>query len=414
MGITGSGKSSFIKEVTGQDVPVGSGIYSTTTQVKIYRATVDGREVLFVDTPGFDDSKKNEGEILHNITGELARLYSSDIPISGVIYIHDITAEKLTGTAQRYLNMFEKIVGPNALRNVTLLTTKWDRMPQDYNENKEKMLKDGPWKKLIRHGASVRSIGLTYGRAAYETIVKELLRNVAATLQIQQELVDQQLPLNETTAGRMLDEQIREATEDLRKKLDEVDQELAAAKAQHGRGIEELRQSLEEDKEDLRRELRQSEQGRNALQQQFEGLQIKEESRAQQLQQTIDALRQQQQPSPPPQPIYQPAPQTQVPCHQPDRSAEYQNLSNQASAFFEQSLMQQAQQLFTQAYNLALYAFGPHDWRTNEARHNVGAMQTYVGSYIDKGPGGLYYSAGGEGASNNYDNDDYDSDDSYY
>jgi GTPase Era involved in 16S rRNA processing len=98
MGITGSGKSTFIKEVTGQDVPVGSGISSTTTQVKTYEATVDGQKVLLVDTPGFDDSEKTEGEILRNITSKLASLHIGDIPISGVIYTHDITAEKIWTT----------------------------------------------------------------------------------------------------------------------------------------------------------------------------------------------------------------------------------------------------------------------------------------------------------------------------
>lgn len=125
MGITGSGKSTLIKQVTGQDVLVGDGIFSTTVEVATYKTNLDGKEVLLVDTLGFDDSSRNEGEILENITSKLAQMYVDTIPISGIIYVHDITNEKFTGSAGRYLSMFTRIVGPNALRNVTLLTTKW-------------------------------------------------------------------------------------------------------------------------------------------------------------------------------------------------------------------------------------------------------------------------------------------------
>jgi Fungal fruit body lectin len=56
-----------------------------------------------------------------------------------------------------------------------------------------------------------------------------------------------------------------------------------------------LRQSQEED---LRRELQKAEQSRNALQTQFDGLQIKEENRIKELQGTIDELRRQPQQPP--------------------------------------------------------------------------------------------------------------------
>ncbi|KAH0563088.1 hypothetical protein GP486_002343 [Trichoglossum hirsutum] len=382
MGITGAGKSTFIKEVTGNtNIAIGSGVDSTTTEVQVYRTVFDGQEVLLLDTPGFDDTARNEGQILENITGALARIYTSRIPISGVIYLHDISGERLTGSARRYLEMFKKIVGPNAIRNVTLLTTKWDRVSQaSYNEGKERDLLSGPWRELVRHHASVRRISLTSGPEAYKSIVRELLQNVATPLQIQQELVDQGLPLNQTSAGLMLDEEIRKATEALRKELTEVHNALQEAQTSHGKEMQELRQSLEEDKGELRKQLDEATQSRNALQQQFDGL------RADMLRQ----LQQQQQQAPQPQP----------------------NLANQASSLFHQGLMAQALQLYSQAYQLAFSAFGPYDGRTAEAQHNVQTLQgSYVGSFLDKGQGGRYYDAG-QGNNDDDDNDD-DSDDSY-
>lgn len=214
-----------------------------------YKTTIDGKDVLLVDTPGFDDSSRNEGEILENITSKLAQMYVDIIPISGVIYVHDIMNEKFTGSASRYLSMCTRIVGSNALRNVTILTTKWDRDSKDNGmpekERREQMFKDKPWKELIKQGASIRRIGLADGQNAYVNIVKNVLKNVATTLQIQQELVEDKLPLNETAAGKMLDKQIQKATKAIRDDLQDVQQQLLSSKNQHskqsGRTSQELR-----------------------------------------------------------------------------------------------------------------------------------------------------------------------------
>lgn len=440
MGITGSGKSSFIKEVTGQqDIEVGSGISSTTIRVAIYPTIIDGHEVLLVDTPGFDDSSRNEGQILQAITNELARLYVDRIPLSGVIYLHDITAERLGGSAQRYLKMFTEIVGTNALRNVTLLTTKWDRMPMAYNVTKETQLKEGPWKCLIRGNATVRRISQADGHDAYIAIVKEVLKNVATTLLIQSQLVNEGRPLNETDAGRMLDEQIREATEHLRNELKEVNDALADTKAQYGKQMNDLRAGLEEDKRDLEQRVQQADEARKALQVRFETAQAEEERKFQaRLQQALqDQQRQQAQEL---ERVRQEAQQEaqrqqearrqeeaqrqqaqrldaqrqeaqrQEAIQEQAKASEYSSLENRAVACFRQGLMRQTQELYWQAYQVALGAWGPQDGRTSLAMTNAQSAGSYVGSYVDKGPGGMYYSREREVAWGQYDDDDDDDD----
>ncbi|KAJ7846053.1 hypothetical protein B0H14DRAFT_2773249 [Mycena olivaceomarginata] len=282
MGVTGSGKSTFIKEID-----------STTKHAKIYPTKINGREVLLVDTPGFNDSRFNDTEILMEITTELARIYENKVRTSGVIFMHDVSGEKLSGKDRQYLSMFKRIVGEKALRNVTLLTTKWDRTRFDptYRERKEWGLRDGPWKDMIVAGATVQRVDPTAGHDAYVNIVINVLRNVAITLQIQRELVDEKLNLNETGAGKILDEQIRQATEALRRDLNDVNQRLKDEQNKHGKRI----QDLEEEKVDLRRDLDQMKQNREALEQQFEGLKISEETRVKNMQKMIDDLRREQQ-----------------------------------------------------------------------------------------------------------------------
>jgi predicted GTPase len=144
MDVTGSGKSAFIKEVTGLDMPVGGEINSMTKHAKIYPTKIDGREVLLVDTPGFNDSRFNDTEILMEITTKLARIYENKVRTSGVIFMHDVSGEKLSGKDRQYLSMFKQIVGEKALHNVTLLTTKWDWTRFDPTYGERKALHSGP------------------------------------------------------------------------------------------------------------------------------------------------------------------------------------------------------------------------------------------------------------------------------
>ncbi|KAF3934232.1 hypothetical protein ABW20_dc0109523 [Dactylellina cionopaga] len=225
MGITGSGKSTFIKNITGIDVPVGDedSINSTTFEFQEYQANIDGTEVFFIDTPGFDDDMRNESEILKTITNGLAGLYSPpQVAVKGVIYLHDITIEKFGGTAKRYLKMFQAIVGQDALKNVTLLSTKWDRLGLKFNEAKEKALIRGPWKDIISEGATVHRIGQDGLPNAWFNIVRELLQKIETPLQVQKELVDENMPLNKTTVGKIIDQDLKDFIVEIKKAMQEA------------------------------------------------------------------------------------------------------------------------------------------------------------------------------------------------
>lgn len=84
MGETGSGKSSFIQNVTGsKSVKIGHGLESgsflltrierhhwqrsETLKVEAYSISIGGRVVTLVDTPGFDDTYKSDVEVLLSV-----------------------------------------------------------------------------------------------------------------------------------------------------------------------------------------------------------------------------------------------------------------------------------------------------------------------------------------------------------
>ena len=93
MGATGSGKTSvssvcpavmtksssgrvqFINLASGSSLRIGMGLESCTAEVKLADVfTLDGRPVILIDTPGFDDTSKSDTAILKMIAAFLATM----------------------------------------------------------------------------------------------------------------------------------------------------------------------------------------------------------------------------------------------------------------------------------------------------------------------------------------------------
>lgn len=59
---------------SGQDFAVGHGLKPCTTKVKSSQPFyVNGRDVVLIDTPGFDDALRNEFEILEEVADHLEK-----------------------------------------------------------------------------------------------------------------------------------------------------------------------------------------------------------------------------------------------------------------------------------------------------------------------------------------------------
>ena len=99
-----------------------------TKTVKPYAVKIDGRVVTFVDTPGFDDTYRGDTEILAEVAEWLKVSYQAEQRLTGLIYIHDITTTRFTGTMLKNLRVFENLVGVDNFSNVILVTSKWDKL----------------------------------------------------------------------------------------------------------------------------------------------------------------------------------------------------------------------------------------------------------------------------------------------
>lgn len=93
----------------------------------MYRATVNKTEIILVDTPGFDDSGMENLEILRGTIGILhfLAIQKSRFPIHGIVFLHDISEVKFSGSQRKTLSILRALCGEKCMGNVIVGTTRW-------------------------------------------------------------------------------------------------------------------------------------------------------------------------------------------------------------------------------------------------------------------------------------------------
>ncbi|KAH7378112.1 P-loop containing nucleoside triphosphate hydrolase protein [Cadophora sp. MPI-SDFR-AT-0126] len=226
MGLTGSGKTFFINQLTGQGSLVeGHGLKSCTERCQIVETCIGNTEFVIMDCPGFDDTKRSDTEILKEIAEQLSAIRILGYNLKGIVYLHRITDNKMSGTAVRNLDLFTKLVGEDALSNVVLVTTMWGNVTDVEKANeRDSELRDEYWGDMRRKGSTAtRFDGTT---ASAEGIVSQLLGKRTVILKVQEQLVDQKMQLNQTAAGAFLEPTIHREEAQYRERLTELEKEL--------------------------------------------------------------------------------------------------------------------------------------------------------------------------------------------
>lgn len=280
MGITGSGKSTFISYFA-EGVVIGHTLEACrwlkpqsvdnclialgTSNVGIYESNYNANtKIFFVDTPGFDDTYKSDTDILREIADWLSQAYGNNIKLTGIVYLHRILDVRLGGSAMKNLRMFKKLCGDDALPSVVLATTWWTGVDASTGAQRETELatRDSFWAGMISKGS--RMFRQDQGETSARHIVDYLVsRKRPVTLRIQEELVDEKKKLDETGAGLEVDAQLAAQKKEFEAKLLQIKSEMQQA-------IKERDREYQEDLITFRREteekMRKAEEDRLRLQ----------------------------------------------------------------------------------------------------------------------------------------------------
>lgn len=207
--------------------------------------------VYLIDTPGFDDTNRSDTTVLKEIATWLTDSYSHEIKLSGIIYLHRISDPRMPGSAKRNLLMFKKLCGPNALKNVILATTMWDRVAPQEGADRESELRSNEdfWGWMISKGSRVERHG-NNRESAMRLIGTFVDQGSKITLELQHQMVNESKTLDQTDAGIELQSEIAKEREKFSEQLKEAREQMEEAiklkDAESARDIEDLQRKYEE------------------------------------------------------------------------------------------------------------------------------------------------------------------------
>ena len=261
-----------------------------TESIDVFDFKLGGRRVYLVDTPGFNDTNRSDIETLGTLATYLGASYANGVRIHGIIMLHPISNNRMSGSSLRNIEMMKAMCGFANYDNLAIATTMWpatsDYTEKSIAENREEELlnDDQFFGALVAQGATVfrhneqgrRDPGEE--RASAQKIVTHLIEqsdiDTPDALRLQREIVDQKKTLGETEAGIAIAGDLYKARKahasQLRKIEAEMQGELAKADATHAAELADLKKEVEE-------KLKTAEEEKKALRKNMEEMHEEEE-----------------------------------------------------------------------------------------------------------------------------------------
>ncbi|TFK23539.1 hypothetical protein FA15DRAFT_620621 [Coprinopsis marcescibilis] len=195
MGNSGVGKSSFINAFDvagGTSATVGHTLQPGTRDIRMYavrlpdelaseyKADLESRRIVLVDTPGFDTSAGNS-DTLFKITEWLNKQYTRGATLGGVVFMCDISVNRVNKAARLNVEQFKKMLGrSNPFQRVVLVTAAWDEVNPEIGAKREEELCSSFWGELIAGDAVVKRTRGLHGSNPSGHV--EVLRHILQSL----------------------------------------------------------------------------------------------------------------------------------------------------------------------------------------------------------------------------------------
>jgi hypothetical protein len=199
--------------------------------------------VHLIDTPGFENSKRSDVQVLQDIAHWLSKSFKAGTRLSGVIFMHPISdLRRITGSTTRNLRMFKKLCGEQAYQSIVLATSMWSKVTIEEGERREGILieTDEYWGLMCKNGSKVFRYADT--RESALDLIKYILNlHIKVTLDIQDEMVNKGHDFNETSAAHELNADI----------IGERKKHLARLDAIHEQMQEAIKEAIKEHDEDF-------------------------------------------------------------------------------------------------------------------------------------------------------------------
>lgn len=188
------------------------------------------------------------------IADYLAVAYKQEMKLSGIIYLHPISDNRVTHHTTKNLEMFRKLTGEKNLKNVILATSMWDRVTPEEGQQREDQLKSTFWKLLLVMGAKAVRHEASSAESASK-IASMLLGNKPFYLQLQEEMGKDNKALRDTAAGREVMLELVRMKEEHSRELAEMENLIQSSARESESVIEALREHYQSQLAELNRTL---------------------------------------------------------------------------------------------------------------------------------------------------------------
>lgn len=127
--------------------------------------------------------------------------------IAGIIYMHRISDNRMTGPLLRNLQSFKNLCGVDAMPNVIVVTTMWSEIREASGAIREKQLIDDFWGGVLKGGGNTKRFDDSH-QSAWD-IIGSLTWGEEEHVLLSKEAVNARLQLNETQFGKTLDKKLK-------------------------------------------------------------------------------------------------------------------------------------------------------------------------------------------------------------
>lgn len=178
------------------------------------------------------------------------------LKLNGIIYLQSIQDPRMYGSSLRNLKMFKDLCGDSPLKNVVLVTNRWEdarncgQERQASDKESELRTKNEFWQPLLKRGSQMVRCEDTYESATM--IVRGFINKRPEVLQIQTELVEQDKKLIDTTAGTTVNAEAIRVEKKYQEELSQIRKEMDNARAA---ADVEVQEALEQSRKEYERKL---------------------------------------------------------------------------------------------------------------------------------------------------------------
>jgi len=207
-----------------------------TTIAKAYEVTISNITYSLIDTPGFNDSKRSDKEILDHITQYLSNQFKAGELLSGIIYLHPISRIRFQGTDTLQASVFRELCGSERYQNVVLATTHWEDVDLSTAEAREEELfaTNDLLGDMIEDGARTWRIAHNNSKSCRK-LIKSFANSKAVALKVQKQVESGA----ESSAAALLTEQLRQLELAHQREVEKKESKAAAAEAERQRQMRE-------------------------------------------------------------------------------------------------------------------------------------------------------------------------------